>query len=85
MKFNKNEIITVNEKEYIISTIVEENGNTYLYLISAADNNDDVSIVKVNENDGVVSLGPIDDDDEFKNIYTKIIFQNKDLIEKIDM
>ena len=54
MNFNIDDVIVFNDGEYLILDVIRENNNTYLYLINNDEFLDDVSIVKVNNNNNVI-------------------------------
>ena len=66
MNFNIDDVIVFNDGEYLILDVIRENNNTYLYLINNDEFLDDVSIVKVNNNNNVIEYTAIDNDEEFE-------------------
>ena len=68
--------------EYIILNIITYKDNTYLYLINNDENKDDVLVVKVVENDGVVEYVSIENDTEFEYVINKLMVNNKDILEE---
>lgn len=78
MNFNTDDIIVFNDGEYLIIDVIREKENTYLYLINNDEFLDDVSIVKVNNNNNVIEYTPIDNDEEFDFIVNKIFLDFKD-------
>ena len=78
MNFNIDDVIVFNDGEYLILDVIRENNNTYLYLINNDEFLDDVSIVKVNNNNDVIEYTAIDNDEEFDYIVNKIFLDFKD-------
>lgn len=78
MNFNIDDVIVFNDGEYLILDVIRENNNTYLYLINNDEFLDDVSIVKVNNNNNVIEYTAIDNDDEFDYVVNKIFLDFKD-------
>ncbi len=78
MNYNVDDIITFNYGEYLILDVVRENDNTYLYLINNDEFKDDVSIVKVNNNNNVIEYTPIDNEEEFDMVVNKIFLDFKE-------
>ena len=78
MNFNIDDVIVFNDGEYLILDVIRENNNTYLYLINNDEFLDDVSIVKVNNNNNVIDYTAIDNDEEFDYIVNKIFLDFKD-------
>ena len=78
MNFNIDDVIVFNDGEYLILDVIRENNNTYLYLINNDEFLDDVSIVKVNNNNNVIEYTARDNDEEFDYIVNKIFLDFKD-------
>ena len=78
MNFNIDDVIVFNDGEYLILDVIRENNNTYLYLINNDEFLNDVSIVKVNNNNNVIECTAIDNDEEFDYIVNKIFLDFKD-------
>ncbi len=78
MNFNIDDVIVFNDGEYLILDVIRENNNTYLYLINNDEFMDDVSIVKVNNNNNVIEYTTIDNDEEFDYVVNKIFLDFKD-------
>ena len=78
MNFNIDDVIVFNDGEYLILDVIRENNNTYLYLINNYEFLDDVSIVKVNNNNNVIEYTAIDNDEEFDYVVNKIFLDFKD-------
>ena len=77
MNFNIDDVIVFNDGEYLILDVIRENNNTYLYLINNDEFLDDVSIVKVNNNNNVIEYTAIDNDEEFDYVVNKIFLDFK--------
>ena len=78
MNFNIDDVIVFNDGEYLILDVIRKNNNTYLYLINNDEFLDDVSIVKVNNNNNVIEYTAIDNDEEFDYVVNKIFLDFKD-------
>lgn len=78
MNFNIDDVIVFNDGKYLILDVIRENNNTYLYLINNDEFMDDVSIVKVNNNNNVIEYTAIDNDEEFDYVVNKIFLDFKD-------
>ena len=78
MNFNIDDVIVFNDGEYLILDVIRENNNTYLYPINNDEFMDDVSIVKVNNNNNVIEYTAIDNDEEFDYVVNKIFLDFKD-------
>ena len=78
MNFNIDDVIVFNDGEYLILDVIRENNSTYLYLINNDEFLDDVSIVKVNNNNNVIEYTAIDNDEEFDYVVNKIFLDFKD-------
>ncbi|MCF7627017.1 DUF1292 domain-containing protein [Holdemanella sp. SCCA2] len=78
MNFNIDDIITFNYGEYLILDVIREKDNTYLYLINNDEFKDDVSIVKVNNNNDVIEYSPIENEEEFDFVVNKIFLDFKE-------
>lgn len=78
MNFNIDDIITFNYGEYLILDVIRERENTYLYLINNDEFKDDVSIVKVNNNNDVIEYSPIENEEEFDFVVNKIFLDFKE-------
>ena len=78
MNFNIDDVIVFNDGEYLILDVIRENNNTYLYIINNDEFLDDVSIVKVNNNNNVIEYTAIDNDEEFDYVVNKIFLDFKD-------
>ena len=78
MNFNIDDIITFNYGEYLILDVIREKDNTYLYLINNDEFKDDVSIVKVNNNNDVIEYSPLENEEEFDFVVNKIFLDFKE-------
>lgn len=78
MNFNIDDIITFNYGEYLILDVIREKDNTYLYLINNDEFKDDVSIIKVNNNNDVIEYSPIENEEEFDFVVNKIFLDFKE-------
>lgn len=79
MKYNKYDVITMdNNSKYIICDVIYEDNVIYLYLVNDDDDKDIILIKKV---DGI--LEPIKDSNEFERIMLKITVSNKNMINEI--
>lgn len=78
MNFNIDDIITFSYGEYLILDVIREKDNTYLYLINNDEFKDDVSIVKVNNNNDVIEYSPIENEEEFDFVVNKIFLDFKE-------
>lgn len=80
MKYNKNDIITLNNNlEYIIVDTITIDNSNYLYLINNSDN-DDVVLLKTITINGIETLVGIDNEEEFDKVFTKLAISNKDTL-----
>ena len=79
MKYNKYDVITMdNNSKYIICDVIYEDNVIYLYL---ENDDDDKDIILIKEVDGI--LEPIKDSNEFERIMLKITVSNKNMINEI--
>lgn len=78
MRYNIDDVIEFKDGEYLILDVINHNDNSYLYLINNNEYMDDVSIVKVLDNN---ELGYIESDSEFNYVINKIFIDcEKDLL-----
>ena len=77
MNYERFDLIEFEAGEYIILNIITYKNNTYLYLINNAEDKDDVSVVKVIENDGVTEYVPIENDEEFEYVINRLLIDNE--------
>lgn len=82
MNYERFDVVELDGGEYIILNIITYKDNTYLYLINNDENKDDVLVVKVVENDGVVEYVSIENDTEFEYVINKLMVNNKDILEE---
>ena len=80
MDYKKNNIIKFNNGEYLILDVLKYKDNLYLYLINNDEYENDVSIVKVNNNDGIVKYSHIYDEEEFNYVVNKLFLNHKEEI-----
>jgi len=80
MDFKKNKIIRFNNGDYLILDVLKYEDNLYLYLINNDEYENDVSIVKVDNNDGVIKYSHIDDEDEFNYVINKLFLIHQEEI-----
>lgn len=80
--FEKFDVVEVNNKNFIVLNIINNNNNLYLYLINEDENNDEYSIVKViNQNDKIFFDGV--SDEEYQIITNKLVLDNKEEMKEI--
>ncbi len=77
MDFKKNNIIKFNNGDYLVLDILKYKDNTYLYLINNSEYENDVSIVKVENESGIIKYSYIDDDEEFNYVINKLFLNHK--------
>lgn len=58
------ETVTIDEKEYIETDIIEKNGNSYAYLVNSEDEKDFMIRKLISKNGKIYYVG-LDDDKEF--------------------
>ena len=79
MKYNKYDVITMdNNSKYIVCDVIYEDNVIYLYLVN---DDDDKDIILIKEVDGI--LEHIKDSNEFERIMLKITVSNKNMINEI--
>lgn len=84
MEFKINDIIKFKGGDYLILDVIQNNDNTYLYLINNDEYLNDVSITKVIENNGVIEYNHIDNNDEFNYVLNRLFLNIKEeLIELV--
>ena len=83
MNLEKNNIIEFKDGKYLILDVIKNNENTYLYLINNSKSMNDVSIVKVINDENKVYFNHIDDDKEFDFVMNKIFVNFGESILKI--
>ena len=72
MDYKKNNIIKFNSGDYLILDVLKYKDNLYLYLINNDEYENDVAIVKVNNNNGIIKYSYIDDEEEFNYVVNKL-------------
>ena len=77
MDIKKNNIIKFNNGDYLVIDVLKYKDNTYLYLINNDEFENDVSMVKVNNEDGIVRYSQIEDEEEFNYVINKIFLNHK--------
>jgi histidinol phosphatase-like enzyme len=77
MNFKKNNVIKFNNGDYLILDILNYKENVYLYLINNSEYENDVSIVKVDNNSGIIKYSFIEDDEEFNYVINKLFLDRK--------
>lgn len=79
MKYNKYDVITLdNNSKYIVCDIININNTNYLYLVN---DEDDKDIIVIKENNEV--LEPIKDANEFEKVMLKLAVSNKNMVDEI--
>ena len=76
MKFKKNNVIKFNNGDYLILDVLNYQGNIYLYLINNDEYENDVSIVRVDYNNGITKYSHIDDEEEFNYVVSKLFLNH---------
>lgn len=82
MDYEKNDIVGINNKKYLVLDVIRNRQNTYLYLINNDEFENDVSIIKVNDNNGVTEFSEIENEEEFDFILAKLFIDYKSDIEE---
>ena len=77
MEIKKNNIIKFNNGDYLVIDLLKYNNNTYLYLINNDEFENDVSIVKVDYENGIIRYSQIEDEEEFNYVITKLFLEHK--------
>ncbi len=78
MNFKINDIIEFKNGQYLVLDVINNDNNTYLYLINNDEFLSDVSITKVIRENSEVNFTYIDNDDEFDFVMNKIFIDFKD-------
>lgn len=79
MKYNKYDVITLdNNSKYIVCDIININNTNYLYLVN---DEDDKDIIVIKENNEVLEL--IKDANEFEKVMLKLAVSNKNMVDEI--
>ena len=76
MDIKKNKIIRFNNGDYLVLDVIHYKENTYLYLINNKEFENDVSIVKVENNNGIIKYNYIEDEEEFDYVINKLFIEN---------
>lgn len=82
MSYEKNDIVGIKDKEYLILDVIRNKEKQYLYLINNNEFENDVSIIKVNDNNGVVEFSQIENETEFDFVLGKLFLDYKSDIEE---
>ena len=72
MDYEKNDIVGINNKKYLVLNVIRNKQNMYLYLINNDEFENDVSIIKVNDNNGLVEFSQIENEEEFDFVLGKL-------------
>lgn len=83
MNIKKNNIIKFNNGDYLVIDTLRYNDNTYLYLINNDEFENDVSMVKVTEEDGIIKYSQINDEEEFNYVVNKLFLEHKIEIDEL--
>lgn len=78
MNFEEGSLIKFKNGEYLVSNVIKNNENVYLYLINNDEYLNDVSIVKVISNEKNIEYVSIDNSDEFDYVINKLFLELKD-------
>ncbi len=78
MDYSKGNIIKFDNGDYLVIDIIKNDNDTYLYLINNNEFINDVAIVKVQNNDGIVEYSHITNDKEFNFVLNKLFLNSKD-------
>lgn len=78
MNFEEGSLIKFKNGEYLVSNVIKNNENIYLYLINNDEYLNDVSIVKVISNEKNIEYVSIDNSDEFDYVINKLFLELKD-------
>ena len=76
MIIKKNNIIKFNNGDYLVIDVLRYKNNTYLYLINNDEFENDVSVVKVDSDGGIIKYSYIEDEEEFNYIINKIFLEH---------
>ena len=76
------DIVEINSFNYIVLNIISYKDNTYFYLINEEETKNDVSIVKVTEDDKGVFFSDIKDDEEYANVLNLLLLNNTNLLQE---
>lgn len=82
MDYEKNDIVGINNKNYLVLDVIRNKQNMYLYLINNDEFENDVSIIKVNDNNGLVEFSQIENEEEFDYVLGKLFIDYRSDIEE---
>lgn len=82
MDYEKNDIVGINNKNYLVLDVIRNKQNMYLYLINNDEFENDVSIIKVNDNNGLVEFSQIENEEEFDFVLGKLFIDYRSDIEE---
>lgn len=82
MDYEKNDIVGINNKNYLILDVIRNKQNMYLYLINNDEFENDVSIIKVNDNNGLIEFSQIENEEEFDFVLGKLFIDYRSDIEE---
>lgn len=82
MDYEKNDIVGINNKNYLILDVIRNKQNMYLYLINNDEFENDVSIIKVNDNNGLIEFSQIENEEEFDYVLGKLFIDYRSDIEE---
>ncbi len=77
LNYEINDIITFNNGNYILLDIIKKDKNAYLYLINSSETENDISINKIENNNGIIKYSHIEDDSEFNFVLNKLFLDFK--------
>ena len=77
MNIKKNNIIKFNNGDYLVIDVLNYKEIMYLYLINNDEFENDVSIVKVNEDGGIIKYSQIEDEEEFNYVVNKLFLEHQ--------
>lgn len=83
MNYEKFDVIEFDKENYIVLNVINYNSFTYLYLINESEENDDISIVKVEMRDNEPNYVHVKDDDEFNIVLNMIMEENKSISDEL--
>lgn len=69
-------------KKYLVLNVIRNKQNMYLYLINNDEFENDVSIIKVNDNNGLVEFSQIENEEEFDFVLGKLFIDYRSDIEE---
>ena len=80
MNYQVDDVITYNNSQYLVIDVILDSFNTYLFLINKDEYENDVSVVKVINNNGKIEYKNIENDNEFNYVINQIFLNSKDEI-----